>query len=47
MEEILKKFDTSHQQICSREEYAEMVKYLSDLAESAGLDEKKKTRITT
>jgi hypothetical protein len=33
MEEILKKFDTSHQQIYSREEYAEMAKYLSDLAE--------------
>jgi len=29
MEEILEKFDTSHQQIHSREEYAEMAKYLS------------------
>ncbi len=40
MEEILEKFDTSYQQIHSKEEYAEMAKYLSDLAEGVGLDKK-------
>jgi hypothetical protein len=44
MEEILRKFDPSHQQIHSREEYAEMAKYLSDLAEGIGLDKKKSNK---
>jgi hypothetical protein len=44
MDEILDIFDTSHQQIRSREEYAEMAKYLSDLAEGVGLDKKKSNK---
>jgi DNA-binding MarR family transcriptional regulator len=47
VEEILEKFDTSYQQIHSKEEYTEMAKYLSDLAEGVGLDKRIVTRITT
>jgi hypothetical protein len=44
MEEILEKIDTSHQKICCREEYAEMARYLSDLAEGVGLNKKKSSK---